>query len=149
MTEPLPAGAGWRLLARTAVAAALALLAAVAPGRARAAACDGATQAELTSCAEARRAAADKRLNEAYAQVVARLAGPDDQRQRDALREAERTWIGFRDAECRFEEAGSYGGSIHPMELADCAAGLSDARATTLARMAACHAQDGSCELGP
>ncbi len=135
--------------ARVVVAATLALLAAVAPRPAWAAGCGGGTQAELDGCAEARRVAADARLNEAYARVAARLGGAEDQRQRDAFRDAERAWIGFRDAECRFEGAPSYGGSMHSMELAECAARLSDARAATLSGMANCHARDGSCVLGP
>ena len=120
-----------------------------APGFAHAATCGGATQAALGQCAETRRVAADARLNDAFGQVVTRLQDPDDQRQRDALKDAENVWIRFRDAECRFETAGSYGGSINSMQLADCATRLSDARARTLGAMAACHARDGSCVLGP
>ena len=127
----------------------LVLFAVATPGLARAASCNGTTQAALGQCAEAHRVAADKRLNDAYGQVVARLQDPDDQRQRDALRDAENIWIRFRDAECRFETAGSYGGSMNSMALADCATTLSDARARTLGAMAACHARDGSCVLGP
>ncbi len=127
----------------------LVLFTVAAPGLARAAPCSGTTQAALGQCAETGRVAADKHLNQAYGQVVARLQDPDDQRQRDALKDAENTWIRFRDAECRFETAGSYGGSMNSMELADCATKLSDARARALSAMAACHAQDGSCVLGP
>lgn len=70
--------------------------------RGRVEALDTATPAQL--------AAADRRLNQIYQRRIAdaRTADRGDRRgrggyaQEAALREAERTWIGFRDAECRY-----------------------------------------------
>ncbi|MGY0505328.1 lysozyme inhibitor LprI family protein [Luteimonas sp. e5] len=76
----------------------LALLPALALAQAPDTACrmDG-NQAELNACAAQELAAADRELNEVYAQVRRRHA--DDALFLDRLRTAQRRWIAFRDAE--------------------------------------------------
>lgn len=61
---------------------------------------------ELNWCSEQELAVADKKLNQAYAQVLKHIASadamPKEQRQKwtDAVREAQRRWIAFRDHDC-------------------------------------------------
>ena len=100
-------------------------LALLAPAVANAAGCDNAnTQAEINTCTEAARAKADADLNRSYQQL---LKGTPAENQA-SLKQAERTWITFRDQECAFEAAGSVGGSMHPADLAACKEAITTAR---------------------
>ena len=84
------------------------------------------TQLELDQCADADARGADQRLNKAYQAVLGQL----DEGERKLLVEAQRAWIAFRDKDCGFW--GSGGGSIAPMEAANCVASLSNDRAKEL-----------------
>ncbi len=63
--------------------------------------CDGGTY-QLVECLNAKTELWDKRLNAAYREAL-KDAQPW---QRDFLRQAQRAWIRFRDAECEFVAAG-------------------------------------------
>jgi len=89
-------------------------------------ACDGA----LADCAEREAVDWDRRLNEGYRTLASALPAE----RRAALRDAQRRWIAFRDAECRFRAAG--GGAIARLRSAGCVRALTESRATELARMA-------------
>lgn len=129
---------------RTALLA-VALLA-VAPGApAGAKDCTASSQAGLDACAGDAYKAADARLNATYRQVAARLAG--DAAARELLVAAQRAWIGFRDAECRFRSSGVAGGSAQPMVVTQCLTGLTEARTTGLASLLACQEGDLSCPV--
>jgi len=67
--------------------------------------CDNASdQATMNQCASQQHAAADKELNALYQQITARLkANPDSKK---LLVGAQRSWIAFRDAECKFRRQG-------------------------------------------
>ena len=138
---------GWRL-------GALVLAAAVAglPARGLAAdICDSdsADQATLNQCAERDRAAADRALNQVYQQVVQRLSGPDLQDRRKALVAAQRAWVAFRDAQCRFDTVAVDGGSASGMVSAGCLTGLTQARTARLKTYLACQEGDMSCPVPP
>jgi uncharacterized protein YecT (DUF1311 family) len=69
------------------------------------------TQAEINACASSLAEAADKRLNQVYQQLRARLKSS----QREKLLTNEQlAWMKFRDADCTFERSRFEGGSIAP-----------------------------------
>jgi uncharacterized protein YecT (DUF1311 family) len=115
-------------LAAVALAISVPALAKASPPPPSARGCEQAahTQGELTACAAGQAAAADRRLNAAYRDVLRYVDGEEKAK----LIAAERAWVGFRDADCAF--FGSGGGSIAPMNEAFCRADLSLARAKEL-----------------
>lgn len=105
--------------------------------------CDTAqTQVEMTTCAGEAFKAADARLNLSYKAAMDSMKGFDadldaqDQGAAKALRDAQRAWITFRDAECAAETFPYAGGSIEAMVKAECLARLSTARSEDLDVMA-------------
>lgn len=103
---------------RRLVPAVVALVAA-GPAAAAAADCDAAgSTVEINQCLDRELALADARLNEAYRGALARIAataeieGKIRREWREALQEAQRKWIAFRDADCRGPVAYAwYGGT--------------------------------------
>lgn len=94
------------------------------------------TQVDINTCARLDFEEADSNLNYAYKAAMARMteidtAGPDTGAA-EALREAQRAWIGFRDLACASEGWSVHGGSIEPMVVLQCLARLSTARADDL-----------------
>ncbi|MER9416071.1 lysozyme inhibitor LprI family protein [Mesorhizobium sp. M0306] len=83
-------------------------------------------QASLNACADAAFKKSDKKLNELYQQIEARLKGDADTKK--LLVQAQRDWDKFRDAECRFQTAGAAGGSVMPMLTAQCMDSLAQSR---------------------
>jgi uncharacterized protein YecT (DUF1311 family) len=81
--------------------------------------CNRATnQLDLNQCAQANFESADRALNDVYHRVMDEMSG---QGERDQLRDSERAWISFRDRECaRQVGPREGGGSIWPMNLANC-----------------------------
>lgn len=82
------------------------------------------TQTGMNMCAKADFDAADAKLNQLYKQLAAKAEGGE----KNALRDAQRAWVAYRDKECIYETSGSEGGSIRPMEEWQCATALTDAR---------------------
>ena len=74
--------------------------AAALPGAAAAQECDRADESQtgMNICAAADYRAADAELNQTYDKIVKRLGADDATKKR--LKEAQRAWIAFRDAEC-------------------------------------------------
>jgi uncharacterized protein YecT (DUF1311 family) len=113
---------------KTLLIAGLAALALYAPARADEA--DGIdckhaeAQQDMNICADKDYQKADGELNRAYKAAIAGLDG-DGQK---LLREAQRDWIKFRDAECTFEAAPNQGGSIYPMVYSGCLTDLTKTR---------------------
>ncbi|WP_292898085.1 lysozyme inhibitor LprI family protein [Nitratireductor sp.] len=106
--------------------------------------CDNAqTQLDMTQCAAREYEAADKALNAQYASVRQRYSGNEDAR--TLLRDAQRAWIGFRDAHCDLETLAVRGGSIEPMIRAQCLQKLTEERTEQLAALAECEEGDLSC----
>ena len=108
--------------------------------------CGGdASQADLNQCADAAFKRTDAELNAAYREIVGRLAGDLEARQR--LVAAQRAWLAFRDAECAFATASSADGSIYPMLYAACLDGLTGARQEQLQAYLNCQEGDLSCPV--
>lgn len=99
------------------------------------------TQSQLNAQAAARHRAADAALNAQY-QSLLRSLSPQS---RELLRQSERAWITFRDAECRLRASGVQGGSVFPMIYSECAAELIRERTRQLHDMATCEEGDLSC----
>jgi uncharacterized protein YecT (DUF1311 family) len=99
---------------------------------AKAADCNNArSQMEMNACAGAEFDRADARLNATYRRAMARL----DQNGKAKLRDPQRAWIKFRDAECSYRASASEGGSIYPLEVATCATDLTNRRIRALSQM--------------
>ncbi|HEY1630577.1 MAG TPA: lysozyme inhibitor LprI family protein [Rhizomicrobium sp.] len=105
--------------------------------------CDNLTaQMDMTQCAGDNEAAADARLNAVYKQVMASKSDPAD---KDGLKQAERSWIKYRDKHCKDENESDEGGSIWPMEMSICNQAETDKRIRVLQRMLTCTAGASVC----
>lgn len=122
---------------------ALAMMALLAGFPARAADCASAmTQREMTECSGAELRAADAELNAVYREAVlsmkqtdahlgGRLRGAEQ-----ALREAQRAWIVFRDKACESYGFLARGGSMEPMLVLNCLTDLTERRTFELKSLA-------------
>lgn len=99
------------------------------------------SQQMMNICAGEDYQEADARLNKAYQDLIS----ADDADGKRLLQVAQRAWIAFRDAECAHSTAASAGGSIHPMEVSQCLARLTNDRIEQLAAAANCEEGDASC----
>ena len=86
------------------------------------------TQFELNQCAARARDKADAELNKVYRELM-KDAGATE---RAKLRTAQLAWIKFRDAHCDYESVGNKGGTIYPMVVSFCLAGVTTARVKQL-----------------
>src|SRR5262249_1188856 len=79
--------------------------------------CDKAqTQVEMNDCAAKESRAADQKLNKLYAELSAKL----EPERLAKLKEAERAWVKFRDADCDFQSSIYKGGTMYPMIYSFC-----------------------------
>lgn len=87
--------------------------------------CDGNTF-QMVECLKAKTAQWDNRLNVAYQQAL-KDAVPQ---QREQLRNAQRLWIGYRDANCLYYGLGE--GTIARLDAGECMRSMTEARAKEL-----------------
>jgi uncharacterized protein YecT (DUF1311 family) len=99
------------------------------------------TQSAMNADAAKAAKTADQGLNTQYTAVMAKLSAPS----RLLLRDAQRSWIGFRDAQCKFEASGVKGGSAYPMVYSGCMKRLTDDRTRQLKTYGQCQEGDLSC----
>ena len=102
-------------------------------------------QATMNQCAGQDYKAADKELNAVYQQVTGRLKGNPDGKK--LLVSAQRAWIGFRDAECKFSSSGVTGGSVYPLIYSNCMTAVTKVRVETLKQYLKCEEGDMSCPV--
>lgn len=76
---------------------------------------DAVTQLELNECAAKEFRKADAELNKVYNHILSSL----NQKNQSNLREAQRAWVVYRDANCS-AEADYHGGSMAPMIYSFC-----------------------------
>jgi uncharacterized protein YecT (DUF1311 family) len=108
--------------------------------------CDNASdQATMNQCAAQQNAAADKELNALYQQITARLKGDPDRKK--LLVGAQRAWVGFRDAECKFSASGVEGGSVYPLIYSNCVTELTRSRVETFKTYLKCQEGDMGCPV--
>ena len=84
---------------------------------------------------------ADRALTSQYTTTMGRLSPAS----RTLLRNAQRSWISFRDQQCRVEASGVQGGSAYPMVHSGCLARLTNERTQQLRTLAQCQEGDLSC----
>jgi uncharacterized protein YecT (DUF1311 family) len=102
--------------------------------------CNTATSTpEMNACAEKQYNAADAKLNAAYKALMGRVhkttnAKPYDAKSaEEALQASQRSWIAFRDAECKgFEPMAWGGGTITTLQVLGCMTSLTEARVKML-----------------
>jgi uncharacterized protein YecT (DUF1311 family) len=99
------------------------------------------TQGDMDAAESARAARLDKQLNAAYQQLMSRYSAADQA----LLKQSERSWLKYRDDDCRYEAAGVTGGSAYPMVYAMCLQGLTAERLKRLQYQAGCQEGDLSC----
>ncbi|WP_352845464.1 lysozyme inhibitor LprI family protein [Mesorhizobium sp. M0199] len=102
-------------------------------------------QSAPNECADAASRKSDKKLNELYQQIEARLN--DDADTKTLLVQAQRDWVKFRDAECSFQTAGAAGGSMIPTLIAQCMDGLTQSRVKDFEDYLKCREGDASCPV--
>jgi uncharacterized protein YecT (DUF1311 family) len=88
---------------------------------------------------------ADAELNRLYQKIESRLADSHDVRRE--LIAAQRAWIAFRDAECRFAASGVEGGSAYPQVYQACQEDLTRARIADFNGYLGCEEGDLSCPV--
>ena len=107
---------------------------------------DPQNQADMNACAAIAFETADADLNAAWAEAIAGAREMDGEINREfddgptseaVLREAQRAWIVFRDAQCTYEGHEARGGSMEPMIYNGCRARLTRERAAQLGPAAA------------
>ena len=104
------------------------------------------TQHDLNGREDAKADALDRRLNGLYGALMSRYT-PADQA---LLRQSERSWIKYRDDDCKYEASGVIGGSIYPMIYAECVQQRTAERIKHLEYQSNCQEGDLSCvELKP
>ncbi|WP_121154710.1 lysozyme inhibitor LprI family protein [Sphingomonas paeninsulae] len=101
----------------------------------------GQTQSAMNSSAAQSAKKADQALNAQYRMTAGKISVPT----RLLLRDAQRSWISFRDQECRFASAGAKGGSAYPMIYSGCLKRLTEERTRQLKSHAQCEEGDLSC----
>lgn len=108
--------------------------------------CDNATdQSTMNQCAAQQNKAADKELNALYQQITNRLKSTPDSKK--LLVGAQRSWVAFRDAECKFSSSGVEGGSAYPLIYSNCVTELTKARVQTFKNYLKCQEGDLSCPV--
>ena len=124
------------------IAMVAASLCSFAPTQGKAENCDGLqTQGDMTICETRNLKQDDESLNAVYKKLVSKISPAG----RDRLREAETSWVRYRDAQCEFNTAGSEGGSIHAMMLGQCLSALTRAQTEELRSQLSCEEGDMSC----
>jgi uncharacterized protein YecT (DUF1311 family) len=103
-------------------------------------------QMDLNQCAYEEWESADVELNDAYKRAMALLQGwdedlPEDEKGgADALKEAQRAWITFRDKACEAEGYAMKGGSAEPLLVYGCMRVLTEERTDHLTGMVDAYA---------
>jgi uncharacterized protein YecT (DUF1311 family) len=102
-------------------------------------------QATMNQCAGQDFKAADKELNTLYQQITGRLKDNPDGKK--LLVSAQRAWVGFRDAECKFSASGVTGGSVYPLIYSNCLTAVTKVRVEALKEYLKCEEGDMSCPV--
>ena len=99
------------------------------------------TQLEMNDAANNDCQKADKALNADYNRLSRSLSPKG----RQALQKAERSWLQYRNDECRFETMSNEGGSVLPMIYSMCLTGQTERRTAELQAQIDCEEGDLSC----
>jgi uncharacterized protein YecT (DUF1311 family) len=103
------------------------------------------TQADMNMCANKDYEAADKELNAVYKKAMASMKATDTELAGidtnlvgavEALKNAQRAWIGYRDGQCELAGFEARGGSMEPMLVSGCLTDLTKKRTDELKELA-------------
>ncbi len=104
--------------------------------------CDGrGSQTDLNLCEGENFKQADAKLNAVYARLLKKISAAGQPK----LRQAQKAWIAYRDAQCAFETLGTIDGSIHSMVVAQCLADVTEQQTKRLQHQLTCEEGDVSC----
>lgn len=104
--------------------------------------CDGhGSQTDLNLCEGEKFKQADAKLNAVYAKLLKKISSAGQSK----LRDAQKSWIAYRDAQCAFETLGTIDGSIHGMVVAQCLTDLTEQQAKRLQHQLTCEEGDVAC----
>ena len=95
-------------------------------------------QQEMNRCAAEAARAADAEMNRAAAQVMRAFAanhGGENGEAARRLRDAQRTWLAFREAQCALAGVEALGGSLEPYLVGDCLKTMTEQRTVELMMM--------------
>jgi uncharacterized protein YecT (DUF1311 family) len=95
--------------------------------------CGDGNMMQMNLCMGREAKESDQRLNLVYAKLIGALAEPR------SLQAAQRAWIAFRDAECKFKTAASTGGSMHNFSVTLCLMQLTEQRIAALEEIRPCN----------
>jgi len=92
------------------------------------------TTADMVTCASRDFDEADKALNASYTSAMAlmRKRAPDLPKAADRLRDAQRAWLAYRDANCGWAAGAVDGGSMEPLVSLGCKTTMTRARTAEL-----------------
>ena len=99
------------------------------------------TTAEMQSCADEALGQVDSQMNGAYQALIERLEPAGVER----LRRAQRAWVAFRDSECAFRGLATEGGTMNPVVITECLAGLTASRLDQFEIYLTCEEGDLAC----
>ncbi|WP_436160163.1 lysozyme inhibitor LprI family protein [Mesorhizobium sp. LjRoot246] len=103
-------------------------------------------QTTMNECAGKSFDAADKKLNDAYKQIGERFK--DDAASKKLLVDAQRAWVAFRDAECKFQGGPrEMAGTMYPMVVLGCQESLTDDRLKDFQGYLNCQDGDVNCPV--
>ncbi len=100
-------------------------------------------QMQLDQCAGQDFTASDKNLNTLYHTLMVKY----DAANGALLKDAQRKWLAFRDAECTYETNGTVGGTINPMMDTMCRTRMTNTRIKELSIQLHCEEGDLSCNM--
>ncbi|MGA2042753.1 MAG: lysozyme inhibitor LprI family protein, partial [Roseiarcus sp.] len=83
--------------------------------------------------------------NGAYKEIIRRLAG--DPATTRLLIEAQKAWLGWRDAECAFASSPNAGGSMFAMVVSTCLETVTKKRAAELGAYLRCAEGEADCPV--
>ena len=93
---------------------------------------DPVTQSDMTQCAALDFEKADKQLNKIWPKIKATAADADQDTDKheysDALLASQRSWLAYREAQCKWQGFDMHGGSGEPMLYYGCKARLTNER---------------------
>lgn len=95
--------------------------------------CEEGNNIENTFCMSRELTDSDARLHVVYKTLVSALAKPR------GLQRAQRAWIVFRDAECKFQNAAMHGGSAYTFSMDLCLMQLTEQRISALETVRPCN----------
>jgi uncharacterized protein YecT (DUF1311 family) len=86
------------------------------------------TQMAMNVCAARDYEREDRRLNQTYRDLIAKL----EQGKREKLREVQRAWLSYRDLNCDFQSDDYQGGTIYSLIQSSCLADMTKQRTKDL-----------------